>query len=160
MSHPAKQINRTSCQIVNGEYDEAIFTLTNTLKTLKLVLWGDATMIMMTTSLWILPRSIRHRHRHRHRHCHRHRRRITLNTTSFRHPLPLPFSRPLFPSMDAPNEAPAFSTTTTNFHRLAAPAARRTVTATEPAPATAAVPTLAPVLFHNTSSRYRSFGIP
>jgi hypothetical protein len=46
MSHPAKQINRTSCQIVNGEYDEAIFTLTNTLKTLKLVLSGDAKILV------------------------------------------------------------------------------------------------------------------
>ena len=46
MSHPAKQINRTSCQIVNGEYDEAIVTLTNTLKTLKLVLSGDAKILV------------------------------------------------------------------------------------------------------------------
>jgi len=42
MSHPAKQINDTSYQIVNGEYDDAIISLTNTLKTLKLVLSGDA----------------------------------------------------------------------------------------------------------------------
>lgn len=46
MSHPAKQINKTSCQIVNGEYDEAIVSLTNTLKTLKLVLSGDAKILV------------------------------------------------------------------------------------------------------------------
>jgi hypothetical protein len=45
MSHPAKQINKTSYQIVNGEYDEAIVSLTNTLKTLKLVLSGDAKIL-------------------------------------------------------------------------------------------------------------------
>lgn len=48
MSHPAKQINKTSCQIVNGEYDEAIVSLTNTLKTLKLVLSGDAKILVPT----------------------------------------------------------------------------------------------------------------
>mmetsp|Transcript_630 Transcript_630/g.1396 ORF Transcript_630/g.1396 Transcript_630/m.1396 type:complete len:276 (+) Transcript_630:141-968(+) len=42
MSHPAHQINQTSCRIVDGDYDEAITSLTNTLKTLKLVLSGDA----------------------------------------------------------------------------------------------------------------------
>lgn len=46
MSHPAKQINETSNQIVNGEYDKAIFSLTNTLKTLKLVLSGDAKILV------------------------------------------------------------------------------------------------------------------
>ena len=46
MSHPAKQINRTSYKIVNGEYDEAIVSLTNTLKTLKLVLSGDAKILV------------------------------------------------------------------------------------------------------------------
>jgi hypothetical protein len=40
--HPAKLINETSWQIVNGEYDDAIVSLTHTLKTLKLVLSGDA----------------------------------------------------------------------------------------------------------------------
>jgi len=46
MSHPAKQINTTSRQIVNGEYDAAIVSLTNTLKTLKLVLSGDAKILI------------------------------------------------------------------------------------------------------------------
>jgi len=46
MSHPAKQINTTSRQIVNGEYDAAIISLTNTLKTLKLVLSGDAKILI------------------------------------------------------------------------------------------------------------------
>jgi len=46
MSHPAKQINETSNQIVNGEYDKAIVSLTNTLKTLKLVLSGDAKILV------------------------------------------------------------------------------------------------------------------
>lgn len=46
MFHPAKQINRTSRQIVNGEYDEAIVALTNTLRTLKLVLSGDAKILV------------------------------------------------------------------------------------------------------------------
>ena len=46
MSHPAKQINQTSYQIVNGEYDDAIVSLTNTLKTLKLVLSGDAMILV------------------------------------------------------------------------------------------------------------------
>mmetsp|Transcript_11361 Transcript_11361/g.32719 ORF Transcript_11361/g.32719 Transcript_11361/m.32719 type:complete len:282 (-) Transcript_11361:204-1049(-) len=42
MIHPAKQINQINLQIANGEYDEAIVSLTNTLKVLKLVLSGDA----------------------------------------------------------------------------------------------------------------------
>jgi len=46
MSHPAKQINETSHQIVNGEYDGAIISLTNTLKTLRLVLSGDAKILV------------------------------------------------------------------------------------------------------------------
>ncbi len=46
MSHPAKEINRTSYKIVNGEYDEAIVSLTKTLKTLKLVLSGDAKILV------------------------------------------------------------------------------------------------------------------
>lgn len=46
MSHPAKQINKSSCQIVNGQYDEAIVSLTTTLKTLKLVLSGDARILV------------------------------------------------------------------------------------------------------------------
>lgn len=40
--HPAKRINEASQQIVNGEYEGAIATLTNTLKTCKLILSGDA----------------------------------------------------------------------------------------------------------------------
>ena len=44
--HPAKQINLASCQIVNGEYDEAIMSLTNTLKNLKLIFSGDAKIII------------------------------------------------------------------------------------------------------------------
>ncbi len=46
MSHPAKQINEISYHIVNGEYDEAIVSLTNTLKRLKLVLSGDAKILI------------------------------------------------------------------------------------------------------------------
>jgi hypothetical protein len=44
--HPAKLINETSWQIVNGEYDDAIVSLTHTLKTLKLVLSGDAKILI------------------------------------------------------------------------------------------------------------------
>jgi len=45
MSHPAKQINESSHQIVNGEYDAAIGSLTKTMQVLKLVLSGpDTTM--------------------------------------------------------------------------------------------------------------------
>jgi len=40
MSHPAKQINESSQQIVNGEYDAAIGSLTKTMQVLKLVLSG------------------------------------------------------------------------------------------------------------------------
>ena len=46
MSHPAKEINKTSYHIVNGEYDEAIVSLTTTLKRLKLVLSGDAKILV------------------------------------------------------------------------------------------------------------------
>lgn len=42
MAHPAQEINRISLQIVNGDYDTAIFSLTKTLKDLKLLLSGDA----------------------------------------------------------------------------------------------------------------------
>lgn len=42
LTHPAKRINEASRQIVNGEYEEAIEALVNTLKTCKLVLSGDA----------------------------------------------------------------------------------------------------------------------
>jgi len=41
MSHPADQINQTNWKIAHGEYDEAIESLTSTLKTLKLFLSGD-----------------------------------------------------------------------------------------------------------------------
>lgn len=41
MSHPAEQINRSNWKIANGEYDEAIVSLTRTLKMLKLFLSGD-----------------------------------------------------------------------------------------------------------------------
>ncbi|OEU15967.1 hypothetical protein FRACYDRAFT_240664 [Fragilariopsis cylindrus CCMP1102] len=44
--HPAKLINETSWLIVNGEYDDAIVSLTHTLKTLKLVLSGDAKILI------------------------------------------------------------------------------------------------------------------
>mmetsp|Transcript_15021 Transcript_15021/g.34822 ORF Transcript_15021/g.34822 Transcript_15021/m.34822 type:complete len:297 (-) Transcript_15021:101-991(-) len=46
MSHPAKLINEASNLIVKGEYDKAIISLTNTLKTLKLVLSGDARILV------------------------------------------------------------------------------------------------------------------
>lgn len=46
MSHPVAQINLTSFQIVSGEYDKAIVSLTSTLKTLKLVLSGDAKILI------------------------------------------------------------------------------------------------------------------
>lgn len=42
MLHPAKQINQINVNIANGEYDEAITSLANILKVLKLVLSGDA----------------------------------------------------------------------------------------------------------------------
>jgi len=42
MMHPAEQINNSILQIVNGEYDEAIISLTATLKTVQLAMSGDA----------------------------------------------------------------------------------------------------------------------
>jgi hypothetical protein len=44
MSHPAELINQTNLKIVNGEYDEAIISLTNSLKNLKLFMSGAATI--------------------------------------------------------------------------------------------------------------------
>ena len=42
MLHPAEQINECNLKIVNGEYDEAIVALTGALRTVQLVLSGDA----------------------------------------------------------------------------------------------------------------------
>ena len=44
--HPVKQMNQASWQIINGEYDVAIASFTNTLKTLKLALSGDAKILI------------------------------------------------------------------------------------------------------------------
>lgn len=48
MMHPVKQINQLSKKILDGDYDEAISSLTKTLKNIKLVLSGDAKVAMPT----------------------------------------------------------------------------------------------------------------
>jgi len=44
MSHPAESINQTNLKIFDGEYDEAITSLTNILRNLKQIMSGDATI--------------------------------------------------------------------------------------------------------------------
>jgi len=52
MSHPAEEINQNNQKLFDGEYDEAIVSLTKTLKKLKLFLSGDAhTKIAMSAEL-------------------------------------------------------------------------------------------------------------
>mmetsp|Transcript_3800 Transcript_3800/g.9177 ORF Transcript_3800/g.9177 Transcript_3800/m.9177 type:complete len:362 (+) Transcript_3800:153-1238(+) len=45
--HPAQQINHISCQIAGGNYDQAIESLTSTLKVLQFAISGDAKITMM-----------------------------------------------------------------------------------------------------------------
>mmetsp|Transcript_3651 Transcript_3651/g.10322 ORF Transcript_3651/g.10322 Transcript_3651/m.10322 type:complete len:346 (+) Transcript_3651:909-1946(+) len=45
--HPAQQINHISCQIAGGNYDQAIESLTSTLKVLQYAISGDAKITMM-----------------------------------------------------------------------------------------------------------------
>ena len=46
MIHPVKEINRISQEIVEGDYDTAISSLKTTLKNIKLILSGDAKIVM------------------------------------------------------------------------------------------------------------------
>mmetsp|Transcript_13342 Transcript_13342/g.33568 ORF Transcript_13342/g.33568 Transcript_13342/m.33568 type:complete len:295 (-) Transcript_13342:32-916(-) len=53
MSHPAEQINQSNWKIANMEYDDAIESLTHTLKALKLYLSGDChTKVAISAGLY------------------------------------------------------------------------------------------------------------